>query len=356
VIVRTTLSFNGSKEQPTRLPRSVGEALSGVETATAVSTDMPGRARVALGSRGLKRMRTVKRRTIFVKLPVSLSGGISVNSHRRRQDRFDIAADRPTGISIDVDTDGIADLHAADLRLAVIGLDPEIVNRDDREHARAGRDVFADAHLAVGDDAVDRRSHRGVYEPWVDVGLLLVDKILGGAVRVETARFIHSDRAASAARYFPGFAPRQTHGDKAVLKAQEWVHIRDGRDVSLASMAEVAGLERRTFLRRFANATGMTPIEYCRTVRIARARELPEGGNTPQKEIANPSGMRTWLHLHASFVRSQGWRRESTERGSALTQCHLTISRKRRLQVPSFGSSRQPLSLAKGMSATGATM
>jgi len=213
-----------------------------------------------------------------------------VNSHRRRQDRFDIAGDRPTGISIDVDTDGIADLHAADLRLAVIGLDSEIVNRDDREHARAGRDVFADAHLAVGDDAVDRRSHRGVYEPWVDVGLLLVDKILGGAVRVETARFIHSDRAASAARYFPGFAPRQTHGDKAVLKAQEWVHIRDGRDVSLASMAEVAGLERRTFLRRFANATGMTPIEYCRTVRIARARELLEGGNTPQKEIAQSLG------------------------------------------------------------------
>jgi len=54
VIVRTTISFDGSKEQPTRLPRSVGEALSGVETATAVSTDMPGRARVALGSWGLK--------------------------------------------------------------------------------------------------------------------------------------------------------------------------------------------------------------------------------------------------------------------------------------------------------------
>ena len=100
---------------------------------------------------------------------------------------------------------------------------------------------------------------------------------------VETARFIHSDRAASAARYFPGFAPRQTHGDKAVLKAQEWVHIRDRRDVSLASMAAVAELERRTFLRRFANATRMTPIEYCRAVRIARARELLEGGNTPKR-------------------------------------------------------------------------
>jgi transcriptional regulator GlxA family with amidase domain len=139
----------------------------------------------------------------------------------------------------------------------------------------------------------------GRFLAWVDVGLLLVDRLFGVAVRAETARFIHSDPAASAARYFPGFAPRQTHGDTAVLKAQEWVHIRDGRDVSLASMAASAGLERRTFLRRFANATGMTPIEYCRAVRIARARELLECGNTPQKEIAQSLGYKDV----ASFAR-----------------------------------------------------
>ena len=139
----------------------------------------------------------------------------------------------------------------------------------------------------------------GGFLAWVDVGLLLVDKILGSGVRVETARFMLSDPAPSEARYFPGFAPRQTHGDTAVLKAQEWVHIRDGRDVSLASMAAAAGLERRTFLRRFASATGMTPIEYCRAVRIARARELLEGGNTPQKEIAQSLAYRDV----ASFAR-----------------------------------------------------
>jgi transcriptional regulator GlxA family with amidase domain len=130
----------------------------------------------------------------------------------------------------------------------------------------------------------------GGFLSWVDVGLLLVDRLLGGAVGAEAARFIFSDPAASEAPYFPGFAPRQTHGDAAVQKAQEWVHIRDGRDVSLAAMAAAAGLERRTFLRRFANATGMTPIEYCRTVRIARARELLECGNTPQREIAQSLG------------------------------------------------------------------
>jgi transcriptional regulator GlxA family with amidase domain len=146
----------------------------------------------------------------------------------------------------------------------------------------------------------------GGFLAWVDVGLLLVDRILGGAVRAETARFILSDPAASEARYFPGFAPSQTHGDTAVLKAQEWVHIRDGRDVSLASMAAAAGLERRTFLRRFANATGMTPIEYCRAVRIARARELLESGNTPQKEIAQSLGYKDVPSFARVFRKATG--------------------------------------------------
>jgi transcriptional regulator GlxA family with amidase domain len=34
----------------------------------------------------------------------------------------------------------------------------------------------------------------------------------------------------------------------------------------------------------------MTPIEYCRSVRTARARELLEDGDTSQKEIAESLG------------------------------------------------------------------
>src|SRR5579862_8522603 len=37
---------------------------------------------------------------------------------------------------------------------------------------------------------------------------------------------------------------------------------------------------------RFASATGMSPIAYCRAVCIARAREFLEGGDTSQKGIA----------------------------------------------------------------------
>jgi len=145
----------------------------------------------------------------------------------------------------------------------------------------------------------------GGFLAWVDLGLLLVDKILGPDVRAETARFLLSDPTVGEARYFTGFAPPQAHGDGAVLKAQEWVHLRDGRDVSLAAMATAAGLKRRTLLRRFMSATGMTPIEYCRAVRIARAREFLEGGISP-KRIAQWLGYADVASFSRVFCRAVG--------------------------------------------------
>lgn len=82
--------------------------------------------------------------------------------------------------------------------------------------------------------------------------------------------------------------------------------MRDGRGVSLAAMATAAGLERRTLLRRFANATGMTPIEYCRAVRIARARELLEGGDASQKQIAQSLGYRDVASFARVFRKAVG--------------------------------------------------
>lgn len=145
----------------------------------------------------------------------------------------------------------------------------------------------------------------GGFLSWVDMGLFLVERILGQATKAKTARFVLSD-AAGEARYFTGFAPPQIHGDKAVLKAQEWVHMRDGRGVSLAAMATAAGLEQRTLLRRFASATGMTPIEYCRTVRIARARELLEGGEISQKQITASLGYKDVATFSRVFRKATG--------------------------------------------------
>ncbi|WP_210529931.1 GlxA family transcriptional regulator [Rubellimicrobium arenae] len=146
----------------------------------------------------------------------------------------------------------------------------------------------------------------GGFMAWVDVGLILIERLLGGAVRTETARFIRFDPFASEEPHFAGFTPRTTHGDLAVIKAQEFIHIRDGQGIDLALVAAAAGLERRTLLRRFAAATGMTPVEYCRAVRLARARELLEAGTMPLQQIAASLGYADVSAFSRAFRRSSG--------------------------------------------------
>lgn len=146
----------------------------------------------------------------------------------------------------------------------------------------------------------------GGFMAWIDVALLLIERLLGEAVRTETASFALAGNGAGTALPAVGFAPRQAHGDAAVLRAQEFVHKRDGQGILLAAMAAAARLERRTFLRRFISATGMTPIEYCRAVRIARARELLEAGNMPLKRIAETLGYTDVSSFTRAFRRVHG--------------------------------------------------
>lgn len=146
----------------------------------------------------------------------------------------------------------------------------------------------------------------GGFMAWIDVGLLLIERLLGEEVRAQTARFALAGQGAGPGRPSFDFMPRQAHDDAAVLRAQELVHRNDGQGVQLAAMAAAARLERRTFLRRFMGATGMTPIEYCRAVRIARARELLEAGSMPLKRIAESLGYTDVSSFARAFRRVHG--------------------------------------------------
>jgi transcriptional regulator GlxA family with amidase domain len=109
---------------------------------------------------------------------------------------------------------------------------------------------------------------------WTDLGMRLIDRLLGPSIMVETSRFFLVDASGREQRHYGGFAPRLTHGDEAILKVQHWLQARGARAVGVVDMAREAGLEERTFLRRFKTATGIKPTEYAQCVRMEKAREL----------------------------------------------------------------------------------
>ncbi|WP_395392359.1 GlxA family transcriptional regulator [Novosphingobium sp. BL-8A] len=141
---------------------------------------------------------------------------------------------------------------------------------------------------------------------WTDLGLRLVDRLLGPSVTIETAKFLLIDPAGREQRHYSSFAPRLTHGDEAILKVQHWLQSRAGRATSLAEISEQAGLEERTLQRRFKNATGMKPIEYVQHLRIGKARELLEFTRRPIDQIAWTVGYEDSTAFRRTFHRILG--------------------------------------------------
>jgi transcriptional regulator GlxA family with amidase domain len=125
---------------------------------------------------------------------------------------------------------------------------------------------------------------------WADLGLRLVERLLGPPVMLETARYMNVDPPGREQRFYSEFEPRLRHGDSAIVRAQEWLASQRGNAISVEELAKHACLEPRTFLRRFTKATGMKPLEYQHRLRITRARELLEFTRMGIDDIASRVG------------------------------------------------------------------
>lgn len=121
---------------------------------------------------------------------------------------------------------------------------------------------------------------------WTDLGLRLVDRYLGAKAMIDTAQMLVIDPPGRQQRYYSAFAPRLNHGDSAILAVQHWLQETAAEQVALADLAQRAGLEERTFLRRFRKATGMTTTDYCQRIRVGRARELLQASRLPIERVA----------------------------------------------------------------------
>lgn len=141
---------------------------------------------------------------------------------------------------------------------------------------------------------------------WSELGLRLVDRLLGPSIATCTARFLVIEHSDSAAACGSNFAPILGHGDAAVLKVQHWLQSTGAVEVSVAQMAQRAGLEERTFLRRFRAATGLRPTEYCQHLRVGKARELLEFTNGTVDHIAWSVGYQDPAAFRATFRKITG--------------------------------------------------
>lgn len=85
-----------------------------------------------------------------------------------------------------------------------------------------------------------------------------------------------------------------------------WARGHLSEALSLDVLAEVAHMSRRTFTRRFREATGTTFIKWLNAERVARAQQLLETTDLPIDCVASQVGFGTTLSLRQQFTAQLG--------------------------------------------------
>lgn len=81
----------------------------------------------------------------------------------------------------------------------------------------------------------------------------------------------------------------------------EWIRERLDEPLTVADMADRAAMSKRTFARRFKEATGTTPHDWLTTQRVHRAQELLERTGLEIEVVADRAGLGTGANLRRHF-------------------------------------------------------
>ncbi len=86
----------------------------------------------------------------------------------------------------------------------------------------------------------------------------------------------------------------------------DWARAHLSAPLSVDALADTARMSRRTFTRRFREATGMTVVKWLAMERIARAQQLLETTDISIERVAAEVGFGTALSLRQHFARQVG--------------------------------------------------
>ena len=93
---------------------------------------------------------------------------------------------------------------------------------------------------------------------------------------------------------------------RRIRRTQDFIEEHLGDDLTLASLANVAGISACYFGRRFRNSLGVAPHQYLLQRRLDRARNLLRNSRHSIAEIASVTGFSDQSHMTRHFKRRFG--------------------------------------------------
>jgi transcriptional regulator GlxA family with amidase domain len=140
----------------------------------------------------------------------------------------------------------------------------------------------------------------------IDLALALVEEDLGRTAALAVARqlVVFLKRPGGQAQFSAALSLQQ--GQDRFGALHSWVGQNLSEDLSTPQLAGHAGMSERTFLRRYREATGVTPAKALERLRVEAAQRLLCDSGDPLKRIATRCGFGSEDTMRRSFLRVAG--------------------------------------------------
>ncbi|MFN8430852.1 MAG: helix-turn-helix domain-containing protein [Spirosomataceae bacterium] len=136
--------------------------------------------------------------------------------------------------------------------------------------------------------------------------LYLLEKYTDRSVAILASKYFAIDIDRNSQNAFTIFTGQKGHKDPEILKIQNFVETNFTEKLSLDQLAERANLSRRSFERRFKNATSNTLVEYLQRVRIEAAKRNFESSRKNVSEVMYEVGYSDTKAFRDVFKRITG--------------------------------------------------
>lgn len=146
------------------------------------------------------------------------------------------------------------------------------------------REMYPDVEVVEGNIVTEEKrlySSGGANSYW-NLLLHLVEKYTNRETAILASKYFAIDIDRDSQATFAMFKGQKDHADKEILKAQEYIEKNIHEKMSTDELAKIAATGRRTFERRFKQATNNSVLEYIQRVKIEAAKKQFE---TSRKNI-----------------------------------------------------------------------
>ena len=146
----------------------------------------------------------------------------------------------------------------------------------------------------------------GASTTWHDLVLYLIARYAGSTTAQEVARLFALQWHQDGLTPYIIFEGKSDHGDGDIQSAQQWLGDHFSVANAVEDMIKRSKLAERTFKRRFAKATGLTPIAYVQRLRIEDAKRRLERTDASVDEVSWRVGYEDAAFFRRLFKRTTG--------------------------------------------------